>query len=63
MRTRIVIAPGLLPLLWGCATSGSVEDLEKRGSDLDFVADRVRVGTPVSILPADAPSPAAEAGP
>jgi hypothetical protein len=30
--------------------------------DLDFVIDRVRVGTPIAIL-ADAPSPAAEAAP
>jgi murein L,D-transpeptidase YafK len=28
--------------------------------DLDFVVDRVRVGTPISILPAAAPSPSAE---
>jgi murein L,D-transpeptidase YafK len=31
--------------------------------DLDFVIDRVKVGTPISILGPDAPSPAAEAGP
>jgi murein L,D-transpeptidase YafK len=31
--------------------------------DLDFVIDRVHVGTPISILGPDAPSPVAEAGP